>query len=119
MAVVAVETCPRCHRSFGGHGAFIKAHPTYGRRGCRRPSTLLKLGMYRRPDGIWCRWGPTTADELGVPVQLRLPLYGRGRPRKRPPLFRVRTRGGRTWVLSGTWARGRLREVSVVEEATG
>lgn len=113
MAVVCVQTCPRCHRSFGGLFAYRKAHT---RRGCRRPATLLKLGMYQRPDGVWSRWGPTTADELGVAVQLRLPLFGRGRPRKRPPLFSVRTRDGRTWRLSGQWARGRLREVSVVEE---
>ena len=113
MPVVSVETCPRCHRSFGGLATYRKAHP---RSGCRHEPTLRKLGMYQRPDGVWCRWGPTTADELGVPVQLKFPLWGRGRPRKRRPFISLRTRSGRTWVLAGTWARGRLHAVSIVEE---
>jgi hypothetical protein len=74
--ITSVERCPRCRRNFGGTFTFRRAHVAGG---CRPIRELRSIGLIRGDDGIWRRPGPTDA------MQLRLPLFGRGRPRKESP----------------------------------
>ncbi len=82
------ERCERCGRAFGGAAALNRAH--VGGR-CRPDANLLRLGWYRDAEGVWHRPGPRT------PGQLRLPLFGRGRPQRCPGVFFYRSLGGVWW----------------------
>lgn len=78
--------CPQCRRSFGGEQAYRRAHP---RSGCRSARELRRIGLRRDDAGVWHR--PARTD----PGQLRLPLFGRGRPRKTlPPDYSYEPLGG-------------------------
>jgi len=74
--ISSVERCSRCRRNFGGLFTFRRAH-VRGR--CRPIAELRAIGLRRSEAGIWSRPGPTDV------MQLRLPLFGRGRPRKESP----------------------------------
>ena len=74
--ITSVERCPRCRRNFGGTFTFRRAHV---RGSCRPVRELRGIGLHQGEDGIWRRPGPTDV------MQLRLPLFGRGRPRKESP----------------------------------
>jgi hypothetical protein len=84
--------CPRCRRSFGGHFTWRRAHPN---KRCRSIVGLRGIGLHRNGGGVWRRPGPTD------PMQLRFPLFGRGRPRKRVPQYSLGTAERRSPV-SGT-----------------
>jgi len=66
-------TCPRCRRAFGGHFTWRRAHPN---KRCRSVAGLRGIGLYRNGGDVWHRPGRTD------PVQLTLPIFGRGRPRR-------------------------------------
>jgi hypothetical protein len=105
-------TCDRCHRLFGGWGAFRRGHVF--RRGaavrCRRISDVrrrLRLG----DDGVWHYPAPTDTG------QLRLALFGRGRPRKGLPTFFVGTRNRRIWLVRPTGRRSPRAELLEPQDA--
>lgn len=81
------ETCARCGRRFGGHQAFRRAH-AYGK--CASETELRRRGLRCGPDGTWHRRANTD------PGQMRLRLFGRGRPRNALPIFSVALLGGET-----------------------
>jgi hypothetical protein len=88
-------TCPRCKRSFGGEQAYRRGHRRQGtprRETCRRVSQIrrderMRLGA----DGVW------HMKASNEPGQMRLPIFGRGRPRKLLPIYFVRTRNRVTY----------------------
>jgi len=86
--------CPRCRRSFGGDHAFRRGHRRQGRprrQTCRRIRELRASDVLFQDDAdVWHVRGPNT------PGQLKLPLFGRGRPVKPRAIYMSRTRGGRT-----------------------
>jgi hypothetical protein len=88
--------CRRCKRSFGGEQAYRRGHRRQGRpkkQTCRRVTELRRSDvMWQDDEGVWRMRGPST------PGQLKLPLFGRGRPRKPIAIFSSRTRDGRTYV---------------------
>lgn len=92
--------CPRCRRAFGGHFTWRRAHPE---NRCRKIVGLRAIGLHQNGGGVWRRPGPTD------PMQLRFPLFGRGRPRKTTshvPQYSLGTAERRT-PLSGSWRRAR------------
>lgn len=94
----APVTCARCRRRFGGSRALELAHT---RRGCRPTRKLEARGLWRDAAGVWHRRGSES------PGQLRLPLWGRGRPHRgradfsvpllRGSLIRVEVVSRRPW----------------------
>ncbi len=84
----APVTCARCRRRFGGTEAFRLAHP---RSGCRPRHELDARGLWRDSSGVWHRRGSQSAG------QLRLRLWGRGRPHRDHAHFPVPLLGG-SWV---------------------
>jgi hypothetical protein len=102
--------CPRCKRSFGGEQAYRRGHRRQGRprrETCRRVTELRRSDvMWQDDEGVWRMRGPST------PGQLKLPLFGRGRPRKTVAIFSSRTRDGRTYVAKHS-VRGRPSVVSL------
>lgn len=80
-------TCSRCHRAFGGHFTWRRAHPD---RRCRKIVELRAIGLHQNGGGVWRRPGPTD------PIQLRFPLFGRGRPRKHVPQYFLGTANRRS-----------------------
>jgi hypothetical protein len=98
--------CPRCRRAFGGHFTWRRAHPN---KRCRSVAGLRGIGLHRNGGGVWRRPGP--AD----PIQLTLPIFGRGRPRKaRRSLaqYSPRTANGRR-VAAGIRGRARHEQLGL------
>jgi hypothetical protein len=89
--------CPRCHRAFGGEQAYRRGHRRQGRprkERCRSIRELRRDTILRVDDaGVWHMRGPTD------PGQLRLPLFGRGRPRRVLPKYSVGTRNRRKYLV--------------------
>lgn len=81
----APVTCSSCRRRFGGSEALRRAHT---RRGCLPVAELRARGLRRDECGVWRQSGP---QRLG---QLRLRLWGRGRPHRAVAHFSVPLLGG-------------------------
>lgn len=108
-------TCPRCRRSFGGEQAFRRGHRRMGRprrETCRRVAELRRsYTLWQNGGGIWHVRGPAT------PGQLRLPIFGRGRPRRGDTIYKSRTKNGRTYLARPTPRRSPIAEILDAEAA--
>jgi hypothetical protein len=90
-------TCPRCRRAFGGEQAYRRGHRRQGRprrETCRRVAEIRRDDRMRLgEDGVWHMRASIE------PGQLKLPLFGRGRPRKAVPIYSVGTRNRRKYLV--------------------